>query len=67
MNCLIDMCNMNNPYGCCHPESCLFHTWFAPVIFVTSPIWIPAMICWCVYTQIYEAVEWSKKHRNYEE
>lgn len=50
MNCLLNLFNRDNPYGCCNAQSDLFQCWFLPLVIITSPIWLPlGTICFVTY------------------
>jgi len=64
MNCLIDLCNSQNPHGCCNPDSCLFIIWSAPALLITCPIWSVYLIGRDSLNFCFDAKDWSDKNRN---
>lgn len=60
MNCLIDLCNSQNPHGCCNTGSCLFIIWVVPLAVITFPIWGPIACIECYFN----AKDWSDKNSN---
>ena len=70
-NCCIDMCNAENPHGCCNHNSCLFHCWSFPLGVITAPLWMPPVCIgiygYMIYNYISDtctnASSWSTTHR----
>lgn len=69
MNCCLNLCNCENPHGCCHTDSGLFMSWAIPLSIITMPIWAPVALCvvcyGCVKETINNNIEWSDNHRGY--
>jgi hypothetical protein len=63
-----DLCNCENPHGCCHPDSSLCWIWSIPLIVISCPIWSPIMICVECYKGTVDIIDnnikWSEEHKN---
>lgn len=73
MNCIVDLFDKRNPYGCCNVDSCLYNLWFIPLVTITSPIWLPLMLTIWVpltlinecYQTIGDSINWSNNKHNH--
>ena len=69
MDCFFSLCNLSNPYGCCHPASPLTYVWYVPAMIITCPIWSPIMILIDCYGSTKELIDnnvkWSENHDSY--
>lgn len=70
MNCILSLCDRDNPHGFCGNNSCLFNCCTMPfsVILgiVTLPVWLPVLIIFFIKDECEKCIEWSEQNNKYE-